>query len=54
MAQATMGPAIAVSPAVARKTTEDSFQFDAQFGAGQDVFDALMRRIDRIDTGYKS
>jgi ribulose-5-phosphate 4-epimerase/fuculose-1-phosphate aldolase len=54
MAQATMGPAIPVSPAVAQKTTDDSFQFDAQFGAGQDVFDALTRRIDRIDTSYKS
>ncbi|ROZ66688.1 class II aldolase/adducin family protein [Ramlibacter sp. WS9] len=54
MAQATMGPAIAVSPTVAQKTTYDSFQFDAQFGAGQDVFDALTRRIDRIDTSYKS
>ena len=43
-----------VSPAVAQKTTYDSFQFDAQFGAGQDVFDALTRRIDRIDASYKS
>jgi len=54
MAQAAMGPAIAVPQAVAAKTTHDSFQFDAQFGAGQDVFDALVRRVDRIDTGYKS
>ena len=54
MAQATMGPAIAVPEAVAAKTTYDSFQFDAQFGAGQDVFDALVRRLDRIDPSYKS
>jgi ribulose-5-phosphate 4-epimerase/fuculose-1-phosphate aldolase len=53
MAQAAMGPAIAVSEAVARKTTYDSFQFDAQFGAGRDVFDALVRQVDRIDTSYK-
>src|SRR5438105_3966085 len=53
MAQAAMGPAIALSEAVARKTTEDSFQFDAQFGAGQDVFDALVRQVDRIDASYK-
>jgi ribulose-5-phosphate 4-epimerase/fuculose-1-phosphate aldolase len=54
MAQAAMGPAIAVPEAVAAKTTHDSFQFDAQFGAGQDVFDALVRRIDRIDPSYKN
>jgi ribulose-5-phosphate 4-epimerase/fuculose-1-phosphate aldolase len=52
-AQAALGPAIAVSEAVAKKTTHDSFQFDAQFGAGQDVFDALTRQVDRIDASYK-
>lgn len=54
MAQAALGPAIAVSEAVARKTTHDSFQFDAQFGAGQDVFDALVRQVDRIDDSYRN
>jgi ribulose-5-phosphate 4-epimerase/fuculose-1-phosphate aldolase len=53
LAQAAMGPAIAVPEAVAQKTTHDSFQFDAQFGAGQDVFDALVRQVDRIDGSYK-
>jgi ribulose-5-phosphate 4-epimerase/fuculose-1-phosphate aldolase len=54
VAQATLGAAITVSEAVAIKTTQDSFQFDQQFGAGQDVFDALVRRIDRIDSSYKN
>lgn len=54
MAQATMGPAIRVPEAVARKTTHDSFQFDARFGAGQDVFDALVRQVDRIDISYQN
>ena len=54
LAQAAMGPALAVSEAVARKTTEDSFQFDARFGAGHDVFDALVRLVDRIDSSYKN
>jgi ribulose-5-phosphate 4-epimerase/fuculose-1-phosphate aldolase len=54
MAQAALGPAIPVSEAVAKKTTHDSFQFDAQFGAGQDVFDALTRQVDRIDNSYKN
>jgi ribulose-5-phosphate 4-epimerase/fuculose-1-phosphate aldolase len=53
VAQAALGPAIAVPEAVARRTTHDSFQFDLQFGAGQDVFDALLRRIDRTDTSYQ-
>ena len=53
VAQAALGPALAVPEAVAVKTTHDAFQFDAQFGAGQDVFDALVRRIDRLDPSYK-
>jgi ribulose-5-phosphate 4-epimerase/fuculose-1-phosphate aldolase len=54
LAQSSLGPAVAVSEAVAIKTTHDSFQFDAKFGAGQDVFDALVRQVDRIDTSYKN
>lgn len=52
--QAALGKAIPVPEAVAKKTTHDSFQFDAQFGAGQDVFDAMTRLVDRIDASYKS
>jgi len=54
VAQAALGPAIAVPEAVAVKTTYDSFQWDQKFGAGQDVFDALVRRLDRIDPSYKN
>jgi ribulose-5-phosphate 4-epimerase/fuculose-1-phosphate aldolase len=53
-AQAPLGPAIAVPEAVAQQTVADSFQWDARFGAGQDVFDALVRRVDRIDPGYRN
>jgi ribulose-5-phosphate 4-epimerase/fuculose-1-phosphate aldolase len=53
VAQAALGRAITVPLAVARKTTYDSFQFDAQFGAGQDVLDAMTRLVDRIDDSYK-
>lgn len=52
--QAALGPAIAIPEAVARKTTHDSFQFDAKFGAGRDVFDALVRQVDRIDSSYRN
>jgi ribulose-5-phosphate 4-epimerase/fuculose-1-phosphate aldolase len=53
VAQAALGPAIAVPESVARRTTEDSFQFDQRFGAGEDVFGALVRRVDRIDDSYR-
>ncbi|MDO8375547.1 MAG: class II aldolase/adducin family protein [Polaromonas sp.] len=54
VAQAAMGPAVMVPEAIARKTTRDAFQFDAQFGAGQDVFDALVRQVDKIDISYQN
>lgn len=53
MAQAALGPATPVPEHVAAKTVADSFQWDQRFGAGQDVFDALVRRVDRIDDSYK-
>ena len=53
VAQAALGPAIAVPLRVAEQTVRDSFQWEQRFGAGQDVFDALVRRIDRIDDSYK-
>jgi hypothetical protein len=49
-----VGPAIPVALAVAEQTAADSFQWDQRFGAGQDVFDALVRRVDRIDSSYKN
>jgi hypothetical protein len=39
---------------VAIKTSHDSFQWDQRFGAGLDVFDALVRRVDRIDPSYRN
>jgi ribulose-5-phosphate 4-epimerase/fuculose-1-phosphate aldolase len=54
VAQAALGPAIAVTEAIAQKTTQDALQFDARFGGGQDVFDALVRQVDKVDTSYRS
>ncbi len=54
VAQAALGPAITVPEAIAARTTHDGLQYDAQFGAGQDVLDALIRQIDRIDSSYKN
>jgi ribulose-5-phosphate 4-epimerase/fuculose-1-phosphate aldolase len=53
VAQAALGPAIPVPEAVAKKTTLESFQFDLRFGGGLDVFDALVRQVDRIDDSYR-
>jgi ribulose-5-phosphate 4-epimerase/fuculose-1-phosphate aldolase len=50
--QAPLGAAITVPENVAYKTSQDTLQFDARFGAGQDVFDALKRRVDRFNPGY--
>ena len=55
VAQAALGPAVVVPEAVAIKTTHDSFQFDQRFGAGQDVFDAMTRLMEkRYGTDYKN
>ncbi|GAB3657731.1 class II aldolase/adducin family protein [Ramlibacter alkalitolerans] len=55
VAQAALGRAIAVPEAVASRTTHDSFQFDQKFGAGQDVFDAMTRLVEkRYGTDYKA
>jgi ribulose-5-phosphate 4-epimerase/fuculose-1-phosphate aldolase len=52
--QAGLGRAIPIPPAVAKKTTHDSFQFDQRFGAGQDVFDAMTRLVEqKSGDGYK-
>jgi hypothetical protein len=48
-----MGPVIEIPEDIQKKCTADSLQFDPRFGAGQDVFDALTRMIDRADTSYR-
>jgi hypothetical protein len=49
-----MGAPIAVPEPVAAKCTRDSLQFDNQHGgAGVDVFDALVRQVNRIDASYQ-
>jgi len=53
MATLSMGPAIPVSEAVAAQCTRDALQFNPHHGAGRDVFDALVRQVNRIDESYK-
>lgn len=53
LATAALGPARAISPEVAARCTRDALQFDPAYGAGQDVLDALLRQVDKIDPSYK-
>jgi ribulose-5-phosphate 4-epimerase/fuculose-1-phosphate aldolase len=54
LATLSMGAAIPVSEAIAQKCTRDALQFNPHHGAGRDVFDALVRQVDRIDTSYRT
>jgi hypothetical protein len=54
LASSAMGPVIELSEEIQRKCTRDSLQFDPAFGAGRDVFDALTRMLDRVDTSYRN
>jgi len=53
LASTAMGPVIEIPEDIQRKCTADSLQFDPRFGAGQDVFDALTRMIDKADPSYR-
>jgi len=54
LATLSMGAAIPVPEAIAQKCTRDALQFNPHHGAGQDVFDALVRQVDRIDVSYRN
>lgn len=53
LATQSMGQPLPVPADIAARCTRDSFQFDPRRGAGEDVFDALVRQVDRIDQGYQ-
>ena len=54
MATLSMGQPIPVPESIAARCTQDALQFNPAHGAGQDVFDALVRQVDRIDASYKN
>ena len=54
LATQSMGAPLPVPEDVAAKCTRDALQFDPQHGGGRDVFDALVRQIDRLDPSYKN
>jgi len=53
LASTAMGPVIEIPEAIQRRCTEDSLQFRVDFGAGQDVLDALTRIVERADPSYR-
>ena len=44
--------AIPVPESIAFKCTRDALQFSPNHGAGRDVFDALVRQVNRLDSSY--
>ena len=54
LATFSMGKPIAVPEAVADKCTRDALQFNPNHGAGQDVFQSLVRQVDRQDKGWRA
>lgn len=54
LASTSMGAVRMISPEIQQACARDSLQFNEKFGAGQDVFDALTRQIERIDPSYKT
>ena len=53
LASTSMGPVIDIPEDIQRKCTRDSLLFHPDYGAGEDVLAALIRRIDRIDPSYR-
>lgn len=53
LATLSMGPALEIPEEIQRKCTRDALPFSEDFGAGRDVFDALVRQVDRIDPSYR-
>ena len=53
VAGAALGPTISIPEAIQRKASVDALQFHPEHGGGRDVFDAMVRLVDRIDSSYR-
>jgi len=53
LATQSMGAPRPIPEDIQRKCSADSLQFNARFGAGQDVFDAMQRLVDAVDPTYR-
>ncbi len=50
----SLGKSILISESVQLKCAQDSLQFSPGHGSGENVLDALIRLVDRLDTSYQS
>ncbi|MFJ1255434.1 class II aldolase/adducin family protein [Cupriavidus sp. CuC1] len=53
VAGAGLGATLAIPESIQRKASADALQFDERYGAGADVFSALVRMVDRVDPTYR-
>lgn len=53
VAGAALGPTVPVPEAIQRQCSADALQFDPRYGGGRDVFDALTRLVERVDSAYR-
>lgn len=53
VASMPMGPLRAIPEAVLNKCVADSLNFDPKYGAGEDVFAAMKRLVERQDSSFK-
>jgi ribulose-5-phosphate 4-epimerase/fuculose-1-phosphate aldolase len=54
VAGAALGPTIPIPDAVQRQCSADALQFSPKHGAGRNVFDAMVRLVDRADSSYRT
>ncbi len=54
LAGAALGPTIPIPESIQRKASADALQFNPKHGGGRDVFDALVRQVDRLDPSYRN
>ncbi|HQX57570.1 MAG TPA: class II aldolase/adducin family protein [Burkholderiaceae bacterium] len=54
LATLSMGAAIPVPAAVAARCAHDALQFNPDHGGGQDMFDAMVRQVERTSPDYRN
>ena len=53
LATQSMGEPLPVPEAVAQRCTRDALQYNPALGAGKDVFEAMVRRMDHLNGGWQ-
>ena len=54
IASAALGPSLPISEDLQRRCHEDAMRHFSGDGASTQAFEAMVRRVDRIDASYKS